>query len=104
MKLGILGYGSIISHPGWEIEQASSTRLDARTPFPVEYARSSSGRAGAPTVVQVPEGRGCPVKARVFVLKEGVSEQQALDMLYRRERDKVGVIPVQEGIVSEDSR
>ena len=58
---------------------------DVLTPFPVEYARRSQSRAGAPTLVPVPPEYGAPVKAVVLVLREGTLEQEALNALYRRE-------------------
>jgi hypothetical protein len=46
-KLGILAFGSLIDHPGWEIEEAIIARKSAiRTPFGVEFARKSRKRAG----------------------------------------------------------
>jgi predicted RNase H-like nuclease len=89
-RIGILGYGSIVSNPGWEIEQATEEKLDTVTPFLVEYARSSGGRGGAPTVVKVAEGKGSPVEATVFVLKKTVGMRRAHDILYRRELNCVG--------------
>jgi len=56
-ELGILAFGSLIDRPGWEIEQAIVTRKSGiRTPFSVEFARSSRTRAGAPTLVPVEAG------------------------------------------------
>ncbi len=59
------------------------------TPFEIEYARSSSGRNGAPTLVPVPDGKGSKVNAKILVLKDEVSLQKAKDILYRREIHKV---------------
>jgi cation transport regulator ChaC len=51
-KLGILAFGSLINHPGWEIEEAIIARKSGiRTPFGVEFARKSRKRAGAPTLL-----------------------------------------------------
>ncbi|WP_281992822.1 hypothetical protein [Sulfitobacter geojensis] len=87
-SVGILAYGSLISTPGEEIEKACAyTICDVMTPFHIEFARSSRGRGGAPTLVPVTEG-GAHVKGRVFVMK--TSETVAADILYRREIDKVG--------------
>lgn len=87
--IGILAYGSLIANPGREIENAIATRIpDVQTPFPVEYARKSSSRAGAPTLVPVPDGCGQPVNAVILVLRDGITNQQAMDMLYRRELHK----------------
>jgi hypothetical protein len=86
---GIFGFGSLISDPGEELIAATASRRELETPFAVEYGRSSNTRGGAPTLVPVATG-GSKVKATVFVLKESVSEQEAEDILYRRERHKVG--------------
>jgi len=69
--IGILAYGSLITHPGQEIESVLDHVIpDVMTPFPVEYARKSGTRDGAPTLVPVPIGGGTPVKAVVLVLKK----------------------------------
>jgi hypothetical protein len=86
---GIFGFGSLISDPGEELINATASRRELMTPFAVEYGRSSNTRGGAPTLVPVATG-GAKVKAIVFVLKDSVSEQEAEDILYRRERHKVG--------------
>jgi len=89
--IGILAYGSLIAHPGHEIESVLDHVIpDVETPFPVEYVRCSKSRAGAPTLVPVPIGRGSPVRAAVLVLREGTTHQQAMDMLYRRELHQEG--------------
>ncbi len=86
---GIFGFGSLISDPGEELTAATASRRELETPFAVEYGRSSNTRGGAPTLVPVATG-GAKVKATVFVLKDSVSEQEAQNILYRRERHKVG--------------
>jgi hypothetical protein len=46
-KLGILAFGSLIDHPGWEIEEAIVERHGGIcTPFAVEFARKSRTRSG----------------------------------------------------------
>ncbi|MCC5987221.1 MAG: gamma-glutamylcyclotransferase [Pararhodobacter sp.] len=86
--VGILAYGSLISNPGAEIKKARTNIInDVITPFHIEFARSSSGRGGAPTLVPVTSG-GSHVKGQVFVMD--VSEAKAADILYRREIDEVG--------------
>lgn len=90
--IGILAYGSLISVPGAEIENARiGTIKDVMTPFHVEFARSSTGRGGAPTLVPVTTG-GAHVSGQVFVMD--LSEADATDVLYRRERDKVGEMDI----------
>ena len=87
-SVGILAYGSLISDPGCEIEKGRARIVnDVMTPFHVEFARSSSSRGGGPTLVPVPCG-GTQVKGKVFVMDLTVEE--ATNVLYRREIDKVG--------------
>ena len=86
---GILAYGSLISDPGEEIEAKIFGRngkiIAAYTPFPVEYARSSGGRGGAPTLVPFNDGKR--VKSQIFQMS--VPQTEAADILFRREIDKV---------------
>lgn len=85
--IGILAYGSLMSDPGAEIERARTDIIrDVMTPFHVEFARSSNGRGGAPTLVPVTTG-GAHVRGQVFVMD--VSEGEATDILYRREMGRV---------------
>ena len=86
--VGILAYGSLLSHPGDEINHAQVKKIEnVETPFPVEFARTSQGRGGAPTLVPVEDG-GTAVTGAIYVLN--VSPDEAADILYRREIDKVG--------------
>jgi hypothetical protein len=88
-RIGILAYGSLIDDPGDEIKSIISSRIEnVETPFKVEFARSSSTRDGAPTLVPVTEG-GAKVKAVVLVLKDSVSEEEAANILWRRETHRV---------------
>ncbi len=86
LKIGILAYGSLINEPGPEITPRIRMRLSTTTPFSVEYGRYSQKRGGAPTVV--PHVKGAPVPAEILVLEEGVTFEQARDMLWRRERHR----------------
>jgi len=88
-RYGIFGFGSLIGDPGEELTNATSRHQDLETPFAVEYGRSSNTRGGAPTLVPVKTG-GAKVKATVFVLKDSISEQEAENILYRRELHQVG--------------
>jgi hypothetical protein len=88
-RYGIFGFGSLINDPGAELTKATVSRQDLETPFAVEYGRSSNTRGGAPTLVPVKTG-GAKVKATVFMLKDSISEQEAEDVLYRRELHQVG--------------
>ncbi|MBB3232779.1 hypothetical protein [Halomonas stenophila] len=84
-RVGILAYGSLIEDPGKELAPLISERRPrVRTPFSIEFARSSPTRDGAPTVVPVESG-GCPVDGALLVLEVGVSLATAKDMLWRRE-------------------
>jgi hypothetical protein len=85
-QVGILAYGSLVDNPGAEIEPAIVQRIDCRTPFKVEFARTSDSRKGAPTLV--PYENGAEVTAQVLVVDLPVSE--AIHRLYRRELHKVG--------------
>jgi len=89
-RVGILAYGSLLTDPGKELGPRIVQRISAQTPFEVEYARSSTSRCGAPTLVCVPDGRGRKVNVKVLVLDESVTETEASDMLYRREIHCVG--------------
>jgi hypothetical protein len=87
-SIGILVFGSLIDNPGWEIENAIVGRKhNVRTPFAVEFARGSTTRSGAPTLVPVRQG-GSPVLAQILLLD--VAESEAKDRLWRREVGKVG--------------
>ena len=84
-RVGILAYGSLIEEPGKEIEPLIRERKEGiQTPFSIEFARSSSTRDGAPTVVPVENGGDC-VQATILVLDAGVNLEQAQDLLWRRE-------------------
>ena len=88
-SIGILAYGSLITDPGAELEDViTERRTGVRTPFPVEFARTSRGRSGAPTLVPVAVG-GAQVEAMILLLG-GTTLDKAMDMLYRREIGKVG--------------
>lgn len=90
-KIGILSFGSLINDPGNEIAEASVDIIDCVTPFKVEYARISSSRSNAPTLIPVDENAiGKKVKAKIIKLRDGVTTNQAKDMLWRRECYKIG--------------
>jgi hypothetical protein len=87
-KVGILAFGSLINDPGPEIKEKITMRVRTLTPFPVEYARYSTTRGGAPTLV--PHAKGDPVEGELLVLEDSVSVADAKSMLWRRERRKTG--------------
>ena len=84
-SIGILAYGSLIEEPGEEIEPLiRERRKGIETPFSIEFARSSSKRDRAPTLVPVENG-GRPVPATILVLDTAISQEKAKDLLWRRE-------------------
>lgn len=88
LRIGILAYGSLITDPGEELERVTiATTRDVLTPFAVEYARSSRGREGAPTLVPVVSG-GARVKAWIYEVDANL--KTSCDILYRREIDAIG--------------
>jgi hypothetical protein len=88
-SVGILAFGSLIDDPGPEIDAAFTGRkLNVRTPFRVEFARASTKRYGAPTLVPVQQG-GASVPGQILLVN--VSEREAKDRLWRREIDKIGL-------------
>jgi hypothetical protein len=83
--IGILAYGSLIDNPGKELGPLICDRiLDVTTPFSVEFARSSSSRDGAPTLVPIEDG-GAQVMGVILVLDSTVEVQRAEDFVWRRE-------------------
>lgn len=89
-RIGILAYGSLIDYPGVEIDAFIRERIDGvETPFPVEFARTSRTRGGAPTLVPVDDG-GTRVRGVILVLESNLKISQAKDLLWRRETGNVG--------------
>ncbi|WP_345866480.1 hypothetical protein [Shewanella algae] len=85
ITIGILAYGSLIEDPGIELNPLILKRIQGvQTPFNIEFARTSSSRDGAPTVVPV-ENIGSPVSAVILVLSNDVDVNTAKDLLWRRE-------------------
>ena len=90
MTIGVIAYGSLITDPGRELKELEAERrFGIRTPFRVEYARTSEKRGGAPTLVPVIQG-GAYVDAVLIVLRPRTSIELARDVLYRREIHSVG--------------
>jgi hypothetical protein len=90
MTVGILAFGSLVDNPGEELRPVLASRVSGvKTPFAIEFARSSRTRDGAPTLVPVDAG-GARIEAAVLVLDGSISDEQARDMLYRRESGQVG--------------
>lgn len=85
-SIGILAFGSLIDNPGCEIESIESMRIVCKTPFKVEFARISTTRNNAPTLIPVDDSAtGKKVKATLIVLKDNISLNDAKSILYRRE-------------------
>jgi hypothetical protein len=93
-QVGILAFSSLLVDPGAEIQAAIAESVSVRTPFNVEYARASAARQNAPTLVVVPSEVGSPVQGKIYLLMPEITVKQAQDMLYRRERNQVGVLEV----------
>lgn len=81
--IGILAYGSLRTDPGCELAASIVDRQSVETPFPVEFARYSSTRGGAPTLVPVKSG-AC-VNAEILTLDQAILIEDAGSMLWRRE-------------------
>ena len=83
-NVGILAYGSLLNDPGAELRNHIVRRIPQKTPWPVEYARSSESRGGGPTLVI--HARGAPVDGAVLVLDiKNADIDLALGCLRRRE-------------------
>ena len=88
-RIAILAFGSLIDEPGKEINPLIRERIkDVRTPFSIEFARSSKKRCGAPTLIPVDVG-GSPVNAVLLVLDAAIGLGEAKSLLWRRETRKV---------------
>lgn len=86
-KIGILAFGSLIDNPGKEIKELEIKRIDCETPFKVEFARISSSRGEAPTLVPVQNyAKGKKVKSKLIVVNESTSLDDLKSILWRRER------------------
>ena len=55
-NIGIYGYGSLLDDAGPQIEPRIIDRVRALSPWPIEYARRSKRRGGAPTLTIYPAG------------------------------------------------
>ena len=87
-NIGILAYGSFIDNPGKEISELEISRIKCETPFNVEFARKSSKRGNAPTLIPVQEG-GSKVNAVIIILKQDTKLELAKSILWRREIHKI---------------
>ena len=84
-RIAILAFGSLIDEPGKGIGPLIRERIEGvRTPFSVEFGRSSDTRGGAPTLVPVDVG-GSPVNGVLFVLDSAIRLAEAKTFLWRRE-------------------
>lgn len=89
-NFGILAFGSLIDDPGTELENLIVRKIaNVETPFRVEYGRKSSERGNAPTLIPVEEG-GSTVMATLLIISDKVEQGEIMNMLYRRELNKVG--------------
>lgn len=85
--IGILAFGSLIDNPGQEISDIEIDRIDCETPFAIEFARISSTRSNAPTLIPVEFG-GRRVKAKIIILNPDTTIDKAKSILWRRELHK----------------
>ena len=84
-RIAILAFGSLIEDPGKELHPRIHEHVEEiKTPFSVEFARSSGSRGGGPTLVPVDEG-GSPVNAVLLALDLAVGIAEAMDLLWSRE-------------------
>lgn len=89
-NIGIIAFGSLINDPGEELEKFIIKRIkNVSTPFKIEYGRKSSKRGNAPTLIPISNG-GQEVKATLLVLSKELELDEARNILYRRELNKVG--------------
>lgn len=85
-KIGILAFGSLINNPGEEIKKLEFERIDCVTPFKVEFARISSSRGKAPTLIPVREhANGKKTKSKIIAINDTTSLEEAKSILWRRE-------------------
>lgn len=88
-KIGILAFGSLIDNPGEEIKELEIERINCTTPFKIEFARISSSRGKAPTLVPVNENsKGKKTNATIIVIDEHIGLDKAKSILWRRECHK----------------
>ncbi len=88
-KIGILAFGSLIDNPGEEIKEIEVERINCITPFKIEFARISSSRDQAPTLVPVEENsKGRKTNATIIVIDENTKLDKAKSILWRRECHK----------------
>ena len=78
-RIAILAFGSLIEDPGKELHPHIREHIEGiKTPFSIEFARSSSSRGGGPTLVPVNHG-GSPVNAVLLALNPAVEISEARD-------------------------
>ena len=84
-RIAILAFGSLIEDPGKELRPCIRECIKGiKTPFSIEFSRSSRSRGCGPTLIPVDDG-GCPVNAVLLVLDPAVELAEAMDLLWRRE-------------------
>ena len=87
-NIAILAFDSLTESPGKELSRHIAGRVDEiRKPFKIEFARSSSLRDGAPTLVPVDDGGDC-VDAVLLELSPKVELAYAKTLFWRRETRK----------------
>lgn len=103
MTVAILAYGSLLGDAGPELESViEDEAIEGQTRFPVAFARFSTSRAGAPTLVRVNPPQGVAVGAAVLRLAPSVGVREAREMLFRREAHRPPGDPVTHGEANRD--
>lgn len=88
-RCGILAFGSLIWEPGQLEKLRKIDEREYETPWPVEFAHSSTYRGGAPTLVRVTHGK--KVMGRLYLYSNDAQEViQALADRERTKLDKIG--------------
>ena len=88
-KLGILAFGSLIDNPGHEISKIEIDRIDCETPFKIEFARVSTSRDNAPTLIPILDNsKGRKTKATIILINEDFELDEVKSILWRRECHK----------------
>jgi hypothetical protein len=89
-NVGILLYGPMLDNLSSEIKVSLKNHIShISTPFKVELARKNTDLGGAPELVPVSSG-GTHVDGDLLIFKDYITEQQAMDMLYRMENNLEG--------------
>jgi hypothetical protein len=81
--VAIYAYGSLLVDPGEHLRERIVEGVCFPSPWPIEYARTSSSRGGAPTLTI--HSKGAPVQGKLLVLDPAVTPKEAEQWLWERE-------------------